>query len=324
MSRAVDLRLDAIELSQDGRVLTAAAVAPPLNFVTTKFIRDLDRLTAAVDTDGTVGAVVLTGGLPGRFLIHADPRELAAMVELPHPFLPARVVTPFLWLVDAAMRLPGAARAIERFGGGLGVGLVWFRRWKQTTLRMNRSDVVYLAAINGPALGGGHEIALACDLRYVSDAEHVRLGQIETLGSLIPGGGGTQRLVRMLGTAKALELTLEGAPVDPHEAYRLGLVHRVIAADQLLAETQATAARFATRNPVALAELKRAIYFGAARPLSRGLDQERAGFLSVGTTAAATRVTRAFFEDLDRLGDTPYLANPKPWLNGSRVDQTSC
>jgi enoyl-CoA hydratase len=70
--------------------------------------------------------------------------------------------------------------------------------------------------------------------------------------------------------------------------------------------------------------LKRAIYFGAARLLSPGLDQERAGFLSVGTTAAAARVARALFEDLDRLGDTPYLANPKPWLNGSRVDQTSC
>ena len=111
--------------------------------------------------------------------------------------------------------------------------------------------------------------------------------------------------------------------MDPHEAYRRGLVHRVIAEDQLLAETQATAARLATRNPVALAELKRAIYFGAAKPLSGGLDQERAGFLSVGTTAAATRVTRAFFEDLDCLGDTPYLADPKPWLNGSRVNQTS-
>ena len=323
MPRAVDLRLDAIELAQDRRVLTATAVAPPLNFVTTEFIRDLDWLTAAVDSDDTVGAVVLTGGLPGRFLIHADPRAMAAMVELPHPFVPARVVRPFLRVTDMALRLPGAIRALERFGGGIGVGLVWFHRWKRTTLRMNRSGVVYLAAINGPALGGGHEIALACDLRYAADAEYVRLGQIETIGCLIPGGGGTQRLPRMLGAAKALELTLEGAPVDVHEAYRLGLVHRVFPEEQLLAETQATAARLATRNPVVLAELKRAIYFGAAKSLSRGLDQERAGFLSVGTTAAATRTTRAFFEDLERLGDTPFIADLKPWLDGTRVDQTS-
>jgi enoyl-CoA hydratase len=141
MPRAVDLRLDAIELAQDRRVLTATAVAPPLNFVTTEFIRDLDWLTAAVDSDDTVGAVVLTGGLPGRFLIHADPRAMAAMVELPHPFVPARVVRPFLRVTDMALRLPGAIRALERFGGGIGVGLVWFHRWKRTTLRMNRSGV---------------------------------------------------------------------------------------------------------------------------------------------------------------------------------------
>jgi enoyl-CoA hydratase/carnithine racemase len=132
MPRASDLRLNAIKLAQDGTVLTATAVAPPLNFVTTEFIRDLDRLTAAVDTDDSVGAVVLTGGLPGRFLIHADPSELAGMIELPHPFVPVGVVRPFLWMADVALRLPGAARAMERFGGGLGVGLVWFHRWKRT------------------------------------------------------------------------------------------------------------------------------------------------------------------------------------------------
>src|SRR5947208_7249557 len=113
MPRAFDLRLNAIKLAQDGRVLTAAAVAPPLNFVTTEFIRDLDRLTAAVDTDYSVGAEVLTVGLLGRFLIHADPRAMAGMVELPHPFVPARVVRMILRVTDVALRLPGATRAVE-------------------------------------------------------------------------------------------------------------------------------------------------------------------------------------------------------------------
>ncbi|MEV0296393.1 enoyl-CoA hydratase/isomerase family protein [Nocardia sp. NPDC050710] len=321
MPRAAELDLPTIDVEQDGRVLTARVVAPPLNFVTTELVRDLDLLTAAADADDTVGAVVLTGGLPGRFLTHADPSALTGMIELPHPFVPARVAAPALRLASLAMRVPGAARTVERFGGGLGAGLVWGYRWKRTTLRMNRSGVVYLAAINGPALGGGHEIALACDLRYAADAEHVRLGQIESLANLIPGGGGTQRLPRLIGAAKAIELTLEGAPVSAADALRLGLVHRLTPPDRLLTETQATAARLATRNPVVVAELKRAIYFGVDQPLSRGLDREQAGFVSVGTTAAATRTTRAFFDDLERLGDTPFLADLTPWLNGTRVDQ---
>ncbi|MGW5137929.1 enoyl-CoA hydratase/isomerase family protein [Nocardia beijingensis] len=320
---AADLSLETIELHQTGRVLTARVVAPPWNFVTTAVVRDLDILTAAADTDDTVGAVVLTGGLPGRFLTHADPAALGGMIDKPRPFVPARAAAPFLRAAAAVLHVPGATGLVERHGGGLGAGLVWGYRWKRTTLRMNRSGVAYLAAINGPALGGGHEIALACDLRYAADADHVRLGQIETLANLIPGGGATQRLTRLLGAAKAIEITLEGAPFTVRQALRLGLLHRVVPAPDLLAETQATAARLAARNPLVVAELKRAVYFGADKTLSRGLDAEQAAFVSVGTTAAAARTTKAFFEDLERLDDTPFLADPQPWLDGTRVDQVS-
>ncbi|MFE7740935.1 enoyl-CoA hydratase/isomerase family protein [Nocardia sp. NPDC057455] len=320
---AADLHLDTIELERSGRVLTARVVAPPLNFVTPAVVRDLDTLTATADTDDSVGAVVLTGGLPGRFLTHADPAALGGMIDRPHPFVPARAAAPVLRAAAAALRLPGATDLIERHGGGLGAGLVWGYRWKRTTLRMNRSRVAYLAAINGPALGGGHEIALACDLRYAADADHVRLGQIETLANLIPGGGATQRLTRLLGAAKAIEVTLEGTPFTAQEALRLGLIHRLLPAEDLLTETHATAARLAARNPIAIAELKRAVYFGSDKSLSRGLDAEQAGFISVGTTAAAARTTKAFLEDLDRLADTPFLADPQPWLDGTRVDQVS-
>ncbi|MFI9503903.1 enoyl-CoA hydratase/isomerase family protein [Nocardia sp. NPDC052566] len=323
MTSAAELQLETLELSQDGRVLTASIVAPPLNFVTPAVVRDLDLLTAAADTDDSIGAIVLTGGLPGRFLTHADPRALIDMVALPHPFIPARAVAPLIPLLNTSLRVPGTVRALERFGGGLGVGMVWGYRWKRTTMRMNRSRLVYLAAINGPALGGGHEIALACDLRYAADADHVKLGQIESLANLIPGGGGTQRLPRLIGAAKAIELTLEGAPVSAQDGLRLGLVHRLTTPDELLAETKATAARLATRNPVVIKELKRAIYFGTDNTLSRGLNHELAAFLSTGTSKAATRTTAAFLADLDRLGDTPFLAEPKAWINGTRVDQTT-
>lgn len=322
MARPVrELALETISLQQEGRVLTARCSDPPLSFVTTAFIRDLDLLTRAVDRDRSVGAVILTGA-EGRFLTHADPRELGGMIELPHPSLSMRVLEPGLRALGAMLRLPGLAVAVERHGGAVGKGLVWGYRWKRTILRMNRSGTVYLAAIDGPAMGGGHEIALACDLRYAADAEHIRLGQFEILVGLIPGGGGTQRLPGIAGTARALEHMLEGAPLTAAQALELGLVHRLVAEDELLAETQATAARLATRSPTAVAAIKRCAYFGTKRSLPRGLDMELAGFLSAGMSRTMPGTLRAFFDDLERHGETPFLADPEPWIAGTRTDQT--
>jgi enoyl-CoA hydratase/carnithine racemase len=318
---ARDLSLETLRLEQDGRVLTVRCITPPLNFATAALMRDLDRLTRAVDADRSVGAVVLTGGVERRFLTHADPGELGGMIALPHPQLPMRLLEPGLRVMNTALHLPGLAGAVERFGGAVGTGLVWGYRWKRTILRMNRSGVVYLAAINGPTMGGGHELALACDLRYAADADHIRLGQMEILAGLIPGGGGTQRLPRMVGSARALEHMLEGRPLTATEALELGLVHRLTSEEQLLAETQATAARLARRSPVAIAALKRAVYFGTSRRLGRGLDMELAGFLAAGSTRAMARGLPTYMAELERLGDTPFLADPDPWIEGTKVDQ---
>jgi enoyl-CoA hydratase/carnithine racemase len=324
MSSARELALETLRLEQSGRVLTATYSSPPLNFATTTFLRDLDRLTQTVDRDRSIGAVVLTGGVERRFLTHADPTELGGMVEMPHPELPMRAIEPGLRALNAALRFPGLAGAVERHGGALGKGLVWGFRWKRTILRMNRSGTVYLAAINGPAMGGGQEIALACDLRYAADTDRVLMGQIEVLAGLIPGGGGTQRLPGMLGTARALEHMLEGAPIDAHSALELGLVHRLVAEDQLLAETHATAARLARRSPTAIAALKRSVYFGTRRrSLGRGLDMELAGFLAAGSARAGRRAFSTFGAELERLDETPFLAETEAWVEGTKVDLTS-
>jgi enoyl-CoA hydratase/carnithine racemase len=314
-----DLSFDTLQLEQDGRVLTVRFSCPPLNFVTTAFIRDLDRLTSSVDHDPTVGAVVLTGGVEGRFLTHADPRELGAIQKLPHPPLSMRVMEFVVPLLNL-LRLPGLARALERFGGVAGKGIVWAYRWKRSVLRMNRSGVVYIAAINGPTLEGGQEIVLACDLRYAADAARLRMGNLEMLVGVIPGGGGTHRMLRILGTARALEHILEAAPLTAAEALALGLVHRVVPERQLLAEAQAKGARLARRSPVAVAAVKRCLYFGADLPISRALDLELAGFLAAGFTRGSGRALQPFLEDLERLGDTPFLADPTPWVEGTRFD----
>jgi enoyl-CoA hydratase len=282
MATARELSLETLRLEQDGRVLTARFSNPPLNFMTTGFIRELDQLTRSVDRDPTVGAVVLTGGVEGRFLTHLDAQELAGIGDFPHPKLSMRAAAVVAFVLNVVLWLPGVASLLERFGGAPGKGIVMGYRWKRMTLRMNRSAAVYLAAINGPVLDGGLEIVLACDLRYAADAAPLRMGQMEMLVALIPGGGGSQRLLRMLGPARALE-------------YR--------------------------RSPTAVAALKRCLYFGTDRGLSRALDLESAGFLAAGSTKAAGGVLKPFIEDFERLGDTPFLADPEPWIEGTRFDQ---
>jgi enoyl-CoA hydratase/carnithine racemase len=320
MTATRDLSFDTLQLEQEGRVLTVRYSHPPLNFMTMAFLRDLDRLTSSVDHDATVGAVVLTGGVEGRFLTHLDARELGGIQKFPLPQVPMRAMEFVVPVLNCVLRLPGLARALERFGGDFGKGIVLGYRWKRTILRMNRSSVVYVAAINGPALDGGLEIALACDLRYAADAAHLRMSQSEMLVGIIPGGGGSQRLLRMLGTARALELILEGVPLTAPEALALGLVHRVVSEQRLLAEAQATGARLARRSPVAVAALKRCLYFGTDRGFSRALDLEFAGCAAAGFTRGARRALQPYLEDLERLGDTPFLADPKPWIEGTRFD----
>ncbi|MBK8020439.1 MAG: enoyl-CoA hydratase/isomerase family protein [Chloroflexi bacterium] len=320
MTATHDLTFDTLQLTQSGRVLTARYACPPLNFLTAAGVRDLDHLTSAVDRDPTVGAVVLTGGMEGRFLTHVDPHEFGALAKLPHPQVSMRVMEFVVPLLNLVLGIPGVVPLLERFGGVAGKGLAMGFRWKRTILRMNRSRAVYIAAINGPVLEGGLEIVLACDLRYAADAAHLRMGLLEMLVGLIPGGSGTNRLLRMLGTARALEHILEGAPLTASEALTAGLVHRVVPADQLLAEAQKTAARLARRSPFAVAALKRCLYFGAHLSFSSALNLELAGFTAAGLTPAAGRVVQPFLDDLERFGESPELADPEPWIEGTRVD----
>lgn len=320
MTTTRDLKFDTLQLQQDGRVLTVRFSYPPLNFMPVAFLRDLDRLTSSVDRDPTVGAVVLTGGIEGRCLTHLDARELGSIQNIPLPPIPIGVMRVVIPVLNCVLRLPGLVRLLERFGGNPGKGLALEFRWKRSTLRMNRSGVVYIAAINGPTLDGGLEIVLACDLRYAADTASLRISQSEMLVGIAPGGGGSQRIVRLLGTGRAIEHMLEAVPLTAPEALALGLIHRVVPAQRLLGEARATAARMARRAPVSVAALKQAVYFGMDRPLPRALDYELAGCTAAGFTRGAHRALQPYLDDLDRLGDTPFLADPKPWVEGTRVN----
>lgn len=315
---SASLKLETLRLEQKGRVLTAFFTNPPLNLITTKFLQDLDALTHTVDRDPSVGAVVLTSDCKDRFMIHVDAQELGAMVNLPLPKLSAKVVFVFWKIMDNLMKLPGCTTLIERLGR-IGSGLVWGHRWKQATLRMNRSSVVYIAAINGAALAGGNEIALACDIRYAADSPKVIFGQSEILFGMLPGGGGTQRLTRIIGIGRSVELILEGSTIDVQTAFNWGLIQRIVPKDQLLEEAQNSAQRLANRSPSSIAAAKQMTYAAFDHSLENGLDYELSSFIAAGTKNTPKQALKQLNDDIERLGDTPFLVEAEPWLKGQHT-----
>jgi len=147
---------------------------------------------------------------------------------------------------------------------------------QRLTLEMERSRLPLLAAVNGYALGGGLELAMACDLRIASRT--ARVGQPEVLLGIIPGWGGTQRLPRLVGRGRALELLLLGDQIDAARALELGLVNWVVEPEQLVARAQELAERLAAQAPVAVAAIKGAVSQGLDRPLRDGLEAELGAF----------------------------------------------
>jgi enoyl-CoA hydratase/carnithine racemase len=149
--------------------------------------------------------------------------------------------------------------------------------------------------VAGFALGGGCELALACDFRIASD--RAKLGQPEILLGIIPGGGGTQRLARLVGPARAKDLILTGRQVKADEALAMGLVDEVVPADELSAHVRAKAAELAAGPVVAQALAKRAIDEGLDRSLGEGLALEQELFLASFATDDAATGINSFLED---------------------------
>lgn len=157
----------------------------------------------------------------------------------------------------------------------------WLRRTQRLILAIRAVEKPVLAAINGVAAGGGCDIALACDLRFM--AAGARIGEIFANIGLFPGTGGTWLLPRAVGVEKALELIWTAELIDAEEAQRIGLVGRVCPPDELQAEVRAFATRLAAGPPLALALAKAAVY--------RGLDQDLVAALDYASTAEAMTLT---------------------------------
>lgn len=160
--------------------------------------------------------------------------------------------------------------------------------------RFESSSKPVIAAVNGFALGGGCELAMACHIRIASEA--AKFGQPETKLGIGPGYGGSQRLPRLVGRGRALQLLLTGETIDAHEAHRIGLVNRVVPADKLLQEARSMLAAILANGPLAVALCIEAVNQGQDMPLAQALDLEANHFGLLSSTSDMREGMGAFLE----------------------------
>lgn len=248
-----------LEIEDRGHIRILTISRPKvLNALSERVVSELYEAleTLAGERAGDIRGLILTGAGSKAFVAGAD---IAAMSEMTE---------------QEAMTFASAGHAV----GDLLANL----------------PIPVMAAVNGFALGGGCELALACDFIYASST--ARFGQPEVKLGVIPGFGGTQRLLRRVGLARAMELCMTGEMIGADRAHELGLVNKVCAPEALMETALKTMETIASMGPLAIAKVKRVMHEGAARPLEAANQLEVEGFASLFNTEDQTEGMRAFQE----------------------------
>jgi enoyl-CoA hydratase len=305
------------ETERRGRVLVVRIDNPPHNFMTGEMVRELSDLIGALRSDREVGSVVITGKPDQLYITHYDVGEILTSVER------AGIAAP-PWLTGIVLRVVGGMRRVpilRDLGERTQLGAVFeLYRIHDLFLAMNRSEKVFIAAINGPATGGGCETSLACDVRVMADAD-IAIGLPEMTIDFNPGAGGTQRLPKLIGTGRAMAMMLEGRTVSPRQALDYGLVQAVVPQDQVEEAAVRMGERLARRAPEAIRALKRAVYEGGSRPLHRGLAVERKWFMVSSATETSKEKMAAMARQVEAEGGSPWMTAEllEPWQEGTAV-----
>ena len=244
-----------IAISQDGPLaIITINRESKLNALSSEVISELTQACATLEISDEIRVVCVTGAGQKAFVAGAD---IGEMVEL----------------------TPPQAQAFAEMGGMLGHSI-------------ETSENVWVAAVNGFAFGGGCELALACDFVYA--AENAKFGQPEVKLGVIPGFGGTQRLARRVGIAKAKELCMTGDSIDAAEALRIGIADAVFPQAELMGKVKSLAERIAANGPLAVSEVKRLIHMGQSVSLEAALALEQRSFGMLFATADQREGMQAF------------------------------
>jgi len=250
-----------IKVEQQQQVQVWTISNPPMTYMIAPMAGELLELLGKAETDSNTRVIVITGGVEGKFITHYSVDELAALAADPAE----------------------CARVFPEMEAG-------FHRMLNRLMLLPQAVI---AAINGDCMGGGYELALACDLRLAADGPF-QIGLPEATLGILPGGGGTQRLPRLIGRGRALEVMLFGNVYSPREAERMGMVNRVMAPETLMSFALSWARALAKRPPRSIAAIKRAVYLGADRDLEAGLYIERCEMRDVMTSEDARTFMNAY------------------------------
>jgi enoyl-CoA hydratase/carnithine racemase len=251
-----------IRTEVEDRIALLTIDHPPVNSFNKQVVSELDEAIDELLTDDEVKAIVITGGGTNAFVAGADIPEIKALLENPEEGY-------------------GEARAFIERGQGV-------------HLKIETASKPVIAAINGFCLGGGLELAMSCHMRICSD--RARLGQPEINLGLIPGWGGTQRLARIVGKGKALEMILTGDMITAQEAYRIGLVNKVVPAGAILKEARGLARKIVSKSKFPIAATLDAVTKGLEARIEEGLEIEKEQFVGLADTEDIREGVSAFLE----------------------------
>ena len=283
-------------------VLVARLDGGPHALFDAAMAKQLKELVDRADRDPDIHAVVFTGTHPDRFLSHSD---VSWLQKGGTGFPP--INTGFAGVVTRTARLINRLPIIRTLAGLTRLKtLLQLDSFHATFLKMNASGTIFIAALNGSALAVGAELALACDLRIMADGDF-SFGLTEILLALTPGGGGSQRLPRLIGTHQTLVAVLEGRPFTPAEALSLGTVDEVVPQEKVLARSIERAKYLSLRSKKSLGAIKRSIYFGSTLPLEQGLQLEHAEFLVRDQSKEAQGRMLEYIATTDATGELPLL-----------------
>jgi enoyl-CoA hydratase len=249
------------QIEKDGPVIIWKFSNPPRNLATIETMEELRQLVEEFDKDPELRVGIVTSAVPGMFIQHFDVSLIIGWAEDMYKASEEEV-----------------AQILASFPPPLGIA--------------DFTSKPIICAINGPVEGGGCEMALSCDLRFIS--REAFMGQPEVNAGIIPGGGGTQRLARLVGVSKALELCLSGRRIYPDEAERLGLVVKACHPDDLMPTVMKFAQELAVKPPLAVKNVKRSIQEGINMTLQDGLTLERELFFESVRSDDAMQIMRLY------------------------------